>query len=219
MDVNIDSSASTVASRDVPHIPNVTYSTVDIGNMLNSKTPMMSRLLQSTFKMIQSNFAQKLSAVKSFTISEILKAFQEEHEGKHNSKIVVTIKDDDMVPVVPRDEHPLKLSDDATYVLVGGLGGLGRSLSGLLVKHGAKNLAFFSRSGATSEQQQKFLQDLKQESVQARVFKCDITDETQLDSAIQKCTDEMPPIRGVIQAAAVIRVWIFPLLFPILLAF
>jgi len=107
---------------------------------------------------------------------------------------------------MPRVEHLLELRPDATYVLVGGLGGLGRSLSGLLVKRGAKHLAFFSRSGAVSEEQITFLNDLERQGVDSRAYACDICDKTMLAATIQKCKEEMPPIRGVIQGAAVIRV-------------
>jgi NAD(P)-dependent dehydrogenase (short-subunit alcohol dehydrogenase family) len=113
---------------------------------------------------------------------------------------------------MPRVEHPLELSPDATYVLAGGLGGLGRSLSGLLVKHGAKHLAFFSRSSAVSEEQVNFLNDLKRQGIDGRPYACDICDKAALEATIKSCGKEMPAIRGVIQGAAVIRVQIRPLL-------
>tara|TARA_R110002060_G_scaffold51583_1_gene62594 strand:- start:872 stop:1495 length:624 start_codon:yes stop_codon:yes gene_type:complete len=101
------------------------------------------------------------------------------------------------------------LSPEATYVLVGGLGGLGRSLAMFMVQHGAKHLAFFSRSGATSEGQLNFMNSLKQQGIDARAYACDICDKSQLEVVLQQCSQEMPKIRGVIQGAAVLRVRVF----------
>lgn len=74
------------------------------------------------------------------------------------------------------------------------------------MKNGAKNLAFFSRSGATTDEQVKFLDKLLAEGIQSKVYACDICDRTSLAVAVQKCTNEMTSIRGVIQGAAVIKV-------------
>jgi hypothetical protein len=142
-------------------------------------------------------------------ISEIVDSFKYAQNG---IQVVVKMDDNDLVPVVPRDEHPIKLESDATYVLVGGLGGLGRSLAGLLIKHGARNLAFFSRSGAVSDDQIKFVAGLARQEIRCQVYKCDITIKSQLTEVIQQCMRDMPRIRGVIQGAAVIRVIIIPML-------
>jgi NAD(P)-dependent dehydrogenase (short-subunit alcohol dehydrogenase family) len=111
-----------------------------------------------------------------------------------------------VVPVVPLNLHPLLLDSDATYVLVGGLGGLGRSLGKLLVKHGARNLAFISRSGATLEEQIAFIADIEGQGVTTKVYRCDVCDRGQLEETLGNCGREMPRIRGVIHGAAVIRV-------------
>ena len=193
----------------VSSLANVTYSAVDPFHMIKSNTPLISHLLNSTFEMVRGGIIQQSTLLKTFKFSQISAAFQEANRPNQKNKVVLKAKEDDIVPIVPRDEHPLKLSPNATYILVGGLGGLGRSLAGLLISHGAKNLAFFSRSGAVSSPQLNFLCSLKGQNINAQVYRCDISDEVQLAAAIKRCSEEMPPIRGVIQGAAVIRDAIF----------
>ena len=191
------------------HLYNVTYSTVDIGHMVKSNPTLISRLLQSAFDLVQAGKLKQLTPLRIFNCSQISAAFQGVLEGNRTSKFVLRAGKHDMVPVVPRDAHPLVLDPKATYLLVGGLGGLGRSLAHLLISHGAKNLAFISRSGATSEAQLSFLSSLVHQNINTRVYKCDINSTSQLSTVLKACTEEMPPIRGAVQGAAVIRDAIF----------
>jgi hypothetical protein len=173
--------------------------------MIKNKPKMLSSLLQATFEMIRFNLMRESRPLRTFNLLDISAAFRES-QTVAQGKVVIRIDANSEAPVIPKEKHPLKLDPNATYVLVGGLGGLGRSVAGLMAKNGARNLAFFSRSGATSEEQVNFLHGLELQGVQARTYSCDICDRDSLATAIQKCTREMTGIRGVIQGAAVIKV-------------
>ncbi|ATY60317.1 Beta-ketoacyl synthase [Cordyceps militaris] len=107
---------------------------------------------------------------------------------------------------------PLKasISEDATYALVGGLGGLGKSIAKLLVANGAKYLAFLSRSGAASSRSARFLQNLSEQGVTCKAFSIDICDQAALQDLLRAAvTATMPPIVGVFHCAAVIKDAVF----------
>ncbi|KAK4060196.1 uncharacterized protein Triagg1_10858 [Trichoderma aggressivum f. europaeum] len=102
------------------------------------------------------------------------------------------------------------LESGGTYLLTGGLGGLGRSIAELLVSNGARHLAFVSRSGASSDVMKAFLKDLQSRDIDARAFSVDICDKLELDCLIKDVISlDMPPIRGVFQCAAVLRDSVF----------
>ncbi|KAF7544909.1 hypothetical protein G7Z17_g9590 [Cylindrodendrum hubeiense] len=101
------------------------------------------------------------------------------------------------------------LSEDKTYLLAGGLGGLGRSICELLVNNGARHVAFLSRSGASSKASRQFIADLKKNGINARVFQVDICDASALEETNLKIRQEMPPVVGVFQCAAVIKDAVF----------
>lgn len=205
VDVRSNAIESTSRLESVPPLRNVSYSAIDIEHMFKKNLPLVSRLLQSAFAMVQNCSIREARPLYVQPLSHILKAFKEAKERTHG-KVVLRFGAEDLVPVIPNEVHPLLLDSSATYVLVGGLGGLGRSLTGLLVEHGAKNLAFISRSGGVSEDHIKFLTELKHQGVNVRAYACDICDKTQLVETIKKCASELPRIRGAIQGAAVIRV-------------
>ncbi|RFU75979.1 polyketide synthase [Trichoderma arundinaceum] len=117
------------------------------------------------------------------------------------------------VPVLNEDTTKSlqeSLESGGTYVLAGGLGGLGRSISELLVNNGARHLAFLSRSGASSDAAKSFIDSLRLRGVNAQAYVVDICNETSLNDFFKDVlTMEMPPIRGVFQCAAVLRDSVF----------
>jgi len=70
-----------------------------------------------------------------------------------------------------------------------------------MVAHGAKNLAFISRSGASRREAQEILNQLESQGVNARAYACDIGDSAKVRKTFEKISSEMPPTRGLIQAA------------------
>lgn len=101
----------------------------------------------------------------------------------------------------------VRLRSDASYLIVGGVGGIGRSVARWILKHGAKNLVLLSRSAADGGKTAAFVAELEESYPGSRVraIGCDISSETDLSLALQRCTSELPPIRGLVQAAMVLE--------------
>jgi NADP-dependent 3-hydroxy acid dehydrogenase YdfG/acyl carrier protein len=94
---------------------------------------------------------------------------------------------------------------NATFVISGGLGGLGRNIACWLADQGARHLLLLSRSGGQTEKGKDLIQHLERKGVQVLAPKCDISDELSMEAALLACRSQMPPIRGCIQAAMVLR--------------
>jgi len=102
---------------------------------------------------------------------------------------------------------PLYLFDSQkTYVIAGGLGGIGRSIARWMAERGARHLLFLSRSGTTRQEARALLEELNAQQVQALAPQCDITDLKQLRTVVEEACKQMPPIKGCIQGAMVLRV-------------
>ena len=144
-----------------------------------------------------------------FDYSDIQTAFRTMQNGLHTGKLVLKTSEHSVIPALPHDAHPLELRSDATYVLVGGLGGLGRGLAPYFADNGAKHLAFFSRTNDIQPAARKVLDELKERNVEANVYVCDVTDPEALKGAIAQIGNEMPPIKGVVQGAMVLRDGLF----------
>ena len=95
------------------------------------------------------------------------------------------------------------LSPDATYVIAGGLGALGSLVAGWLVGRGARNLVLLGRRAAGPEVV-AYHAELRQRGVRIIVEPIDIADPIGLGGVLDRARATLPPVRGVIHAAAVL---------------
>lgn len=95
--------------------------------------------------------------------------------------------------------------EESTYVIAGGLGGLGRSIARWMVSRNAKNLILLSRSRTHAIEVQNLLRELREKGVTVATPACDIGNRESLALALASCR-EMPTIKGCIQAAMVLKV-------------
>jgi hypothetical protein len=102
----------------------------------------------------------------------------------------------------------VQLQPDATYLLVGCLGGLGRSLTSWMMKKGANNFTFLSRSGSDSTAAATLVSSLKAAGANVQVIRGDASVLEDVEQAVKR-VDPSRPIRGVIHAAMVLRVSTF----------
>jgi NADP-dependent 3-hydroxy acid dehydrogenase YdfG/aryl carrier-like protein len=138
-------------------------------------------------------------------LNQIQDAFRMMQSGKHLGKLVISFQGNPEIPVLQESQNLLTLSSDRTYLLVGGLGGLGRSLARMLVGLGARNLAFISRSGASSADSRAVVDELVQLGASVRAYQADITDMDALNQVLVRCSGDLPPIKGVFQLAMLLR--------------
>jgi NAD(P)-dependent dehydrogenase (short-subunit alcohol dehydrogenase family) len=101
---------------------------------------------------------------------------------------------------------PLKFPEAATYVLAGGLGGIGRSIARWMASRGARNFVFLSRSGARSSEAQGLIAHLEKNGCRAASYICDIADKSQLAAIIAECQTTLPPIKGCIHGCMALEV-------------
>lgn len=92
---------------------------------------------------------------------------------------------------------------DCCYLLVGGLGGLGRMISTWMVENGARNIVFFSRSAKEGPETTTFFNDLRIQGCEVTAFAGSVTSLSDVDGAVKQAAK---PIAGVIQMSAVMRV-------------
>ena len=97
------------------------------------------------------------------------------------------------------------LSNDATYLLAGGLGGQGRSIIRWMVSRGARHFLVLSRQGAASEEAKVFVQEILAEGIDIQTPACDISNTLSLGEVLRNAKATMPPIRGCIQSAMALR--------------
>ncbi len=104
--------------------------------------------------------------------------------------------------VTQRDEAAL-IRKDGTYLITGGLGGLGLVTARWLVEHGAAHLVLMSCSKPT-EQTSKILAELRTSETDIITVQGDVSSREDVERVIQKIEQEMPSLRGVFHEAGVL---------------
>jgi polyketide synthase PksN len=93
----------------------------------------------------------------------------------------------------------LTLAADATYLVTGGLGGLGRAVAGWLVEHGARHLALVGRRVENAD-----VAALEAAGARVHLVACDVGDANALAAALAELRAAAPPLRGIVHAAGVL---------------
>ncbi|KAM0103942.1 hypothetical protein ACP6JE_001309 [Aspergillus fumigatus] len=185
----------------------ISLASLDVPTLLRRRGPDIHRILGEVTRLVDQR------ALKP-------DAFRFLQTGPHMGKVVLPAGPEEVVPVVPRPKgitpRP-RLRSDASYLVVGGVGGIGRSIAHWLVDHGAQNLILLSRSAGDLDLAQNqnaegalFVRELRAAGCRVKPVSCDIALASSLAKALRACEDEgLPPVRGVIQGAMLLRDAIF----------
>ncbi len=101
------------------------------------------------------------------------------------------------------DTTSLTFQSDASYLITGGLGGLGLLVAEWMVKQGALHLMLMGRRGVSEETKAK-LATLGEKGAHIQILKGDVSKSEDLASALDRAKETMPPLRGIVHAAGVL---------------
>ncbi|KAE9379717.1 polyketide synthase [Stipitochalara longipes BDJ] len=192
-----------------PFLKNTTFIGINLFDFVTKASRARTSTMQGVADLLMKGVIRPIHPITVFEIGEIEKAFRLMQTGDHMGKIVIRMSDESHVRYTP-PPPVISVLGDATYVLAGGVGGVGRELAQWLISRGAKNLLFLSRSAASGEANRQYLQGLRDgHSINAIAYDCDVADEISLKSALDNVQDAMPPIKGVIIGAMVLKDSIF----------
>ncbi|KAL3432034.1 putative polyketide synthase [Aspergillus tetrazonus] len=179
--------------------------TVDIAALLEHRSTDVHHALRDLINLFRSGALSSVHPITTLDIGHIAEASTVLNNNRLAS-VVLSADEKSTVPVVAT-KATANVSSEASYLIVGGSGGLAQSTARWLVSRGAKNLVLVSRSAGTSG----VVAALAAELIEAgcrRVLpiSCDVANAEDLNRAIDKCAEEgLPPIRGAIHAAFVLR--------------
>ena len=188
-----------------PFLQDATYTFFNLNHIERDRPEVMAKIIAGAFDFQERGITRPITPLKTYPIAEVENAFRLMQAGKHIGKVALTFSDEDVVPVLKKSADSFQLDHDSAYMIVGGFGGLGRSISNMLVDHGARKLAFLSRSGGSSAEAKKLIQELEDRQVKVAAYACDIADPVAASRAIRDCMTDFGTIRGVIQSAMLLR--------------
>lgn len=133
-------------------------------------------------------------------MSEVESALRDLQSGKNTGRIIVSVQDSDFVPQRTIERSDWSFDNDATYLIAGGLGGLGRAMAVWMASKVARHLVLLSRNGLRSPAAVELVAQLQQQGIEVITPRCDVSSQSQLASVLHECSHPMPPVKGCIQA-------------------
>jgi NADPH:quinone reductase-like Zn-dependent oxidoreductase/pimeloyl-ACP methyl ester carboxylesterase/NAD(P)-dependent dehydrogenase (short-subunit alcohol dehydrogenase family)/acyl carrier protein len=171
--------------------PDARYRLIDQAEILIRE----SNLVQEQLRLLADLFVQgKLTPIPRtvFPMGDMASAFRMMERATHIGKLVLA--------------HPrpraVKLDASATYLITGGLGGLGLVIARGLVERGARRLLLVSRNAPAGEAQRK-LEEMRQMGATVATAQADMSDAARVAELIAAIPPELP-LKGVIHAAGLL---------------
>jgi acyl transferase domain-containing protein/NADPH:quinone reductase-like Zn-dependent oxidoreductase/aryl carrier-like protein len=169
--------------------PDVAYHVFALDQLMHNSPVEVGRVLQGICRDLESGVLQP-PPLASYPLTSAAAAFRRMQQGQHVGKLVIGMHFDGQQPV----------RADATYLVVGGLGGLGATVVRWLCDRGARSIAIVGRRTADAAIEAQ-LTRLRAGGISVRYFAADVADESQLARVLDDCQRTLPPLAGVFQLA------------------
>src|SRR5262249_34397625 len=156
---------------------------VDLAGMVQRDARRVRKVLEEVLTHVQSGVLRPLPS----QTAPLSKApLWEMARGRHTGKFVVTVEEN---PRIAGAAQGVQLRRDASYLVTGGLGGLGLSIGRWLAENGAGHVALLGRNARTTPE----VEELRSHA-QVSVIAADVGDEQEM----RKVLASLPNLRGVV---------------------
>ncbi len=171
--------------------PNAFYAVVDLLLEAEQDESLIPVLFQKIMPAFENKTLQPLP-LRVYPASDVVNAFRYMSQGRHIGKLVIG-----------QEPRQFSIHEQATYLITGGLGGLGLEVAEWLVKEGAHHLVLVGRS-EPREQASVVLKKLTEAGVELKVIQADVSQRQDAVNVLTQIAQHMPPLKGVIHAAGVL---------------
>ncbi|KAH8690939.1 kinase subdomain-containing protein [Talaromyces proteolyticus] len=182
-----------------PFIQNRSYFGFDL-----TQTTENPRVRSIMFELYLS-WHEKIATLKPTTVynaASVVNAFKFMQQGTHIGKILIQMPHDPSDLISSTTKSNVRLSSNHSYLLVGGLGGIGRSVSTWMVESGIRYLIYLSRSAGKSDDDRAFIKELEVQGCHVTCVAGSVTEATDVERAISLCRE---PLAGIVQMPAVLK--------------
>ena len=193
-----------------PFLKNIDFQGVELYHVFGESNREAVNL-QKMFDEGIANGAIRPLPTHVFEKDQIEEAFRFMAGGKHMGKLLIKVRDEDKpneplnLPSVGRCYFP----EDKSYVIVGGLGGLGLEVGNWLVDRGARHLILTSRSGLATGYQSLCLRKWKSKGVTVETPTVDLSNKEAAEKFMSEVTTKHS-IGGIFNSALVLNDEVFP---------
>ncbi|KAF9883689.1 hypothetical protein FE257_003073 [Aspergillus nanangensis] len=182
-----------------PFLANRSFVGLDLSSLLKDRPDIAERSHKTFCHAWLQGFIKPIKPLQVFEAENMSNALRSLQTGSHMGKLVLRIpsKEPESLPC-PSIQAVPSFSPDRSYLLVGGLGGIGQAVSTWMVKYGAQSIVYLSRNAGEGEGHQAFIHELELQGCHVTCVKGSVTNLAHVEEAVSSCRN---PLAGVIQMA------------------
>ncbi|KXH64201.1 beta-ketoacyl synthase domain-containing protein [Colletotrichum salicis] len=180
---------------------NRTLVNIDLEELRVHQPEECTRLLEQAFLFHKFGLNQPSQPITVFPASDALSAFKYLRGGGRIGQVVIKMPGSNTELQASPKRQITVLRSDRTYVIVGGLGGLGQATGRFLVEKGARHLIFFSRS-AKEFANSAYFRELEFLGCTVQAISGSVNEMTDV---VRMADSATTPIAGVLHAAMVLQ--------------
>jgi phthiocerol/phenolphthiocerol synthesis type-I polyketide synthase C len=188
-----------------PFKNNISYFGIDADQLLIARPQLATRLFREMMSLFQVGALVPLPQ-RVFPAVRAVEAFRCMQQSRHIGKVVIDLDDTSAIriaapppPVLPAPHF----EREASYLVSGGIAGFGLESACWLARQGAGHLVLLGRRGMETPGAAEAVARIEALGAQAYVFACDVGDREALRNVLAEIERDLPPLRGVLHAAAV----------------
>ncbi|MFC4464541.1 SDR family NAD(P)-dependent oxidoreductase [Streptomyces xiangluensis] len=188
----------------LPFRRNITFAGVDVLMMLQQDPDLLAQGYHELAAMLADG-TLPLLPVAEHPVCEAPSVFHTMASARHTGKLVLTwpTEGPGTLPVRPEDVRVVR--SDASYLVTGGLGGLGLLVARWLAERGAAAVVLTSRSAPTATTRTALDAITADFGTRVEVVGGDLAEPGVADALVQAALDTGHPLRGILHAAAVVE--------------
>jgi acyl transferase domain-containing protein/NADPH:quinone reductase-like Zn-dependent oxidoreductase/aryl carrier-like protein len=182
---------------------NLSFCAIDLERVIRDRPGFLGSLLQGIARRVSAGELTPLPH-RVWAIDDAPDAFRHMQHAQHVGKIVLSMHREPLA-VLPAADEPVAFRADATYLITGGLGGLGLAVARWMVERGARSLVLVSRRGASAPAAPQAVAELERAGVRVLVCSADVSREEDVLAVLADIDRGFPELRGVVHAAMVLE--------------
>ncbi|MFI7123134.1 SDR family NAD(P)-dependent oxidoreductase [Amycolatopsis sp. NPDC049868] len=182
---------------------NLTYIGFDLRHLLSERPRAVRDELGKIFDLMTDCTLRPVPH-RVFHPSEAGSALRQLSTAQHVGKLIVAMDQQGIAARPPRSSNLSAAAQAGTWLVTGGLGGVGSAMADALADAGVQHLVLVGRTGAQDRDQQDRITDLRDRGVHVLDAAVDVTSRSAMADLLVRIDRELPPLRGVLHCAMVL---------------
>ncbi|RAL03554.1 KR-domain-containing protein [Aspergillus ibericus CBS 121593] len=185
-----------------PFLNNRAFIGVDLLEVLHTDPETIHREITQLVSWYEEGKILPIRPVRVFEARDVADAFRYMQQGTHMGKILVRMPQDSGQLPSSSIEKSASFHPEASYLLVGGLGGLGRAVSTWMVEKGARHLVYLSRNAGVQDDDKEFIHELEIADCHVQCVRGSVINLEDVQCAVAR---SKKPLKGVLQMSLCLR--------------